>query len=122
MRLYKVVILVVAAFCAGLLAGYLWWSSEVTRLRAAVLAGPASERESEHAPPTRWVVQGIVRGVLPDEPAVVVTHEALSGLMGAMTMPLTPASPGLLAGLAAGQRVELTLDLVDGDLVLVDLR
>jgi Cu/Ag efflux protein CusF len=52
---------------------------------------------------------------------LTVAHEEIPGLMEAMTMPLEVRDPALLDGIAAGQRVRLTLRRVDGQLLVWDL-
>jgi Cu/Ag efflux protein CusF len=120
MRLYKVVVLVNLALALGLLAGYFWWQTEVDRLRRDLAAArPASSLRPE--PGRSWTLQGMVRGVLPDDNMVVITHEPLPGAMGAMTMGFRIGDPSLTRGLEPGDRVEFTVVATGNDLVVVEL-
>jgi Cu/Ag efflux protein CusF len=120
MRLYKAVILVNLALALGLLAGSLWWQSEVHRLRrdlaAARLTGAARPE-----PGRSWTLKGIVRGVVSEENLVVITHEPIPGVMGAMTMGFRVSQPSLMQGMEAGDQVEFTLVATDTGLIVVAL-
>jgi Cu/Ag efflux protein CusF len=119
MRLWKVVILVNLALALGLVAGYLWWDREVARLRREV----ETVRQEARVPvaPRRWVVQGIVRAPLPDQGLVLITHEPIPGLMGAMTMPFRVSDGGLMRGIEPGDRVQFVLVATGDDLLVVAL-
>jgi Cu/Ag efflux protein CusF len=112
-RIALVVLLVNAALATGLLAGSLWSRQDVQRLTAEVerLRGSATPAGGG---PLAWVVQGIVRGAVPDQQVLVLTHAEVPGLMGPMTMAFRVGDRGLLKGLEAGDRVEFTL-VKDGD-------
>lgn len=121
MRPYKVVILVNLALAAGFLFGYHWWGQETARLRReleaarrATLASPGGEQS--------WSVRGIVRGVAPEQNLILITHEEIPGLMGAMTMGFPTTDGKLLRGLTPGDRVEFTLKARGNELVMVALR
>lgn len=121
MRLYKAVILANLAFGLGLLSGYLWWERDVERLSREL----AAARQSNPALPSvqkSWSVLGIVRGVLPKDGMVIITHEPIAGLMGSMTMAFRVSDRALMKGLGPGDRVQFTLVAADKDLVLVELR
>ena len=45
---------------------------------------------------------------------MTIAHDAIPGFMDAMTMPFDVEDPGLLAGLAPGDRVRFTLRGIDG--------
>jgi Cu/Ag efflux protein CusF len=118
MRVYHVVILVNLALAAGALAGYLWRQSEVdalrndlNRIRVGVL-----ERATQ---PRQWSARGIVRGPLPDRGVLVITHEPIGELMGAMTMTFAVADRRLLGVADAGEHVRFTVVQRDRDLVVV---
>lgn len=121
MRLYKVVIVTNLAFGLGLLSGSLWWERDVDRLSREL----ATARQSNPASPAgekSWSLMGIVRVVRPKEESVVITHEPIPGLMGAMTMAFHVADRALLNGLEAGDRIRFTLAATDKELVVVALR
>ena len=121
MRLFKVAILVNLAFGLGLLSGYLWWERDVERLRREL----DTARQSNPANPSAaksWSVMGIVRGVIPKDGSIVMTHEPIPGLMGSMTMAFRLGDLALMKGIKPGDRVRFTLVATDKDLVLVALR
>jgi Cu/Ag efflux protein CusF len=121
MRLYKVVILVNLALGVGALVGYHWWGQETERLRRELDDARQATRPSaggEHA----WSMRGIIRAVAPERKFVIITHEEIPGLMGAMTMAFPTTDGKLLRGLTPGDRVEFTLKAEGGELVLVAVR
>jgi Cu/Ag efflux protein CusF len=108
MRLWKAIVLVNLALAVGVGLGYLRWAREVRELRAAlvqaravVAARPAGDRT--------WQVRGIVRVVAASSGAVFLTHEAIPGLMQAMTMGFEVSDPALTRGLQPGDPVRFTL-------------
>jgi Cu/Ag efflux protein CusF len=118
MLVYRVVILVNLALAAGALAGYFWRQSEIdalrndlNRARLGVLEGGLQPRE--------WSVSGIVRGPLPDRGALVITHEPIGSLMGAMTMAFSVADRRLLDLAHAGERVRFRVVERARDLIVV---
>ncbi len=122
MRLYKVVILTALALGLGLLFGFVWWGREVTRLtqelatvkQAAAPPGPGQRS---------WVVQGIVRGVVPEINAVFITHGDIPGLMSGMTMGFEAENPRLLRGLRPGDTIQFILkEQADNRIRLVDVK
>lgn len=118
MPVYRILILVNLALAVGVLAGYLWRQSEVDALRNdlnRVRLGTL-ERTTQ---PRQWSVSGIVRGTLPDRGALVVTHEPIRELMGAMTMAFSVADRTLLGATRAGDRIRFTLVRRDRDLIVV---
>ncbi|MGH2650065.1 MAG: copper-binding protein [Actinomycetota bacterium] len=117
MRLWKVVVLVNVALTIGVAGGYLRWGREAGRLREELwTAQVAAERRPGQQ---SWTVRGIVRSVLPDLGAIILTHEALPGLMGAMTMGFEVQDPKILAGLTSGDRVRFTVTHTGQRIVLV---
>jgi protein SCO1/2 len=56
-----------------------------------------------------FIVKGMVVSVDPSKRSFVVSHEAIAGLMGAMTMPFEVRRPEDLHGLVPGAVVEFTL-------------
>lgn len=121
MRLWKVVILANLTFGLGLLSGYLWWERDLDRLSRELAAARQASQENPSRPKS-WSLMGIVRGVRPRDDSVVITHEPIPGLMGAMTMAFHVGDPALLKGLQAGDRVRFTLVAADKELVVVALR
>jgi len=64
--------------------------------------------------PSGFVVRGVYRGMVYDGAAAIVDHEAISGVMPAMRMPLRAADPADLDGLQEGDKIEFRLDDPDG--------
>jgi Cu/Ag efflux protein CusF len=116
MRLWKVVILLNIALSVGVGLGYLRWAREVRSLRDEVARLRA---EAARPDPQSWTVRGIVRSVIPKLGAIFLTHEAMPGLMEAMTMGFEAADPKLLDGLAPGDAVRFTVRRDAERLVLV---
>jgi len=116
MRLWKVVVLVNVALALGIGLGYLRWARDVRGLREEV---DRLRAESERPGPQSWTVRGIVRSVIPKLGAVFLTHEALPGLMDAMTMGFEAEDPKILDGLAPGDFVRFTVRRDGEKLVLV---
>ena len=116
MRLWKVALLLNLALGVGIGLGYLRWAREVRSLQDEVTRVSA---EATRAAPQSWTVRGIVRSVIPKLGAVFLTHEALPGLMDAMTMGFETDSPKLLDGLAPGDAVRFTVRREGERLVLV---
>jgi Cu/Ag efflux protein CusF len=116
MRLWKVVVLLNVALAVGIGLGYLRWVKEVRSLR-----GEISRLRAEAARPTpqSWAVRGIVRSVIPKLGAVFLTHEAMPGLMDAMTMGFEVEEPKMLDGLVPGDLVRFTVRKDGERLVLV---
>jgi hypothetical protein len=83
MRLWKVLVLLNLALCVGIGLGYLRWAREVRSLQDEIdrLRAQAARPSAQS-----WTVRGIVRSLIPKLGAVFLTHEALPGLMDAMTM------------------------------------
>jgi protein SCO1 len=61
------------------------------------------------APDGVYEIRGVVVAVDTGRSIVEINHEAIPGVMPAMTMPYEVAEPRLLQGLAAGDRVRGTL-------------
>jgi Cu/Ag efflux protein CusF len=108
-RIAGVVIAIDLAIGAAIL-GHLWWPGGAER----------AARATADADPTEWRVRGIVRGAIADREMLVLTHEEVPGLMGAMTMGFRVVQPAWL-GLAAGDRVTFTLVREGGDYLIAGL-
>jgi len=112
MQSSKVVILLNLALGAGVLLGYHWSARDLSR--AQVAATPPDMGNS--------IVKGIVRGTVPEQDLVVITHEPIAGLMGAMTMGFRAEPSRLLEGLGAGDLIEFTLSKREKELLVVAVR
>jgi Cu/Ag efflux protein CusF len=116
MRLWKVVLLVNLALALGVGLGYLRWAREVRGLRDEA---DRLHAEAVRPGPQSWTVRGIVRSVVPKLGAIFLTHEAMPGLMDAMSMGFEAEDPKLLEGLAPGDPVRFTVRRDGEKLVLV---
>jgi Cu/Ag efflux protein CusF len=116
MRLWKVALLLNLALGLGIGLGYVRWTREVRGLQDEVAR---LRSEATRAAPQSWTVRGIVRSIIPKLGAVFLTHEALPGLMDAMTMGFETDNPKLLEGLAPGDPVRFTVRREGERLVLV---
>jgi Cu/Ag efflux protein CusF len=116
MRLWKVVLLLNVALVVGIGLGYLRWAREVRSLEEQVTRLRA---ESNRAAVSSWTVRGIVRSVIPQLNVVFLTHEAMPGLMEAMTMGFEAQDRKILNGLAPGDAVRFTVRRDGERLVLV---
>jgi Cu/Ag efflux protein CusF len=108
MRLWKAIVLVNLALGVGVGLGYLRWAREVRELRAALAQAQTAVR-ARPAGDRTWQVRGVVRVVLASGDGVFLTHEAIPGLMQAMTMGFQISDPGLARGLQPGDPVRFTL-------------
>jgi Cu/Ag efflux protein CusF len=116
MRLWKVIVLMNLALGVGVGLGYLRWAREVRALQDEIARLRA---EATRPGPSSWTVRGIVRSVIPQLGAVFLTHEAMPGLMEAMTMGFEVENPKLLDGLAPGDPVRFTVRKHGERLVMV---
>jgi Cu/Ag efflux protein CusF len=118
MRLWKVLVLLNLALCVGIGLGYLRWAREVRSLQDEIdrLRAQAARPSAQS-----WTVRGIVRSLIPKLGAVFLTHEALPGLMDAMTMGFETDDPKLLDGLAPGDPVRFTVRREGEKLTLVSI-
>jgi len=66
-------------------------------------------------------IRGVVRGVQADENKIVIEHEAIPNVMGAMTMPFRVSSPDLLRGAKPGDAVVFDLE-TEGGFVITQLK
>jgi Cu/Ag efflux protein CusF len=114
-RLWKAVVLLNLALAVGFGLGHLRWAREVRALRAEV---DRLRQEASRTAQQSWTARGIVRSLIPKLGAVFLTHEALPGLMDAMTMGFQVDDPALLEGLAPGDPVRFTVRR-DGERLVV---
>jgi Cu/Ag efflux protein CusF len=118
MRLWKVILLLNLALGVGVGLGYLRWAREVRALQDEVVR---LRVEAARPGPSSWTVRGIVRSVIPKLGAIFLTHEAMPGLMDAMTMGFEADDPKLLDGLAPGDPVRFTVRKDGERLVVVSI-
>lgn len=104
MRPWTVVLLVDLALLVGLGWGWAWWGREASRLERELVATRAAA-----AGAGTWRVRGVVRAVLRDRGVVVLTHDAIPGVMPAMTMGFRVEREELARAVAPGDEVEATL-------------
>jgi Cu/Ag efflux protein CusF len=121
MRLWKALLLLNLALGLGIAGGYLWWAREVRGLREELVRAHETAARGQ-AGPRVWSTHGIVRLVLKDQNALILTHEALPGLMEGMTMGFQTATGAILDGVAPGDRVLFTVELRDGRLLVVGIQ
>jgi Cu/Ag efflux protein CusF len=107
MRLWRVVVLVNLALGLGLMLGYLAWGREVSRLGQELRQ--VRGQQTVGGGTRSWQSRGVVRAVLPELNVVVLTHDELTGYMGAMTMGFRVHDPKLYDGLDIGDVVRFTL-------------
>jgi Cu/Ag efflux protein CusF len=116
MRLWKVVLLLNLALAVGAGLGYLRWAREMRGLQDEV---NRLRVEAARPGPQSWTVRGIVRSVVPKLGAVFLTHEAMPGLMDAMTMGFEAEDPKIIEGLVPGDPVRFTVRRDGEKLVLI---
>ncbi len=107
MSLWRAVLLLNLALGIGLLMGYLAWGRQLPRLQQEVAL--ARQQGALAGVERTWQARGVVRAVLPELNVVVLTHEALPGYMGAMTMGFRVHEPRLYEGLDIGDAVRFTV-------------
>jgi Cu/Ag efflux protein CusF len=113
MRLWRVVLLLNLAVGVGVLAGWLAWGKEVSRLEGRL---QSQQRVVVIGGEQTWDVKGVVRAVLPEIQVVVLTHEEIPGFMPAgMTMGFKVKDPALLERAHVGDVVRFTLKGVPPD-------
>jgi protein SCO1 len=62
-----------------------------------------------------FMANGIVTALKPDEPTIVIQHEAIPNYMAAMTMPFHVKAPGELANLRSGDTVSFQLHVNESE-------
>lgn len=78
--------------------------------------GVAAESRPPAQPGTNvqtFLAEGVVKELAVDRQTVVITHEAITNYMDAMTMPFKVKAPAELTGLQAGDRVRFRLQVTD---------
>lgn len=64
--------------------------------------------------PSGFLVRGVYHGMVYDSAAAIVDHEAISGVMPAMRMPIRVDDPDGLRDLREGDKISFRLDDPDG--------
>lgn len=86
---------------------------------------PAPDAPTDARPdtiPSGFLVRGVYQGMVYDSAAAIVDHEAISGVMPAMRMPIRVADPAALRSLREGDKIRFRLDDPDGTgYVMVDV-
>ncbi len=90
-------------------------------LLAAGLVAVGCAREPEQAEPPSWRVKGKVVSIEAAGKRVTVAHEAIPGLMDAMTMAFAVESETLLEGLSEGDAVEFVLEQKPSGLTVTEI-
>jgi Cu/Ag efflux protein CusF len=119
LKVSKIIILVNVALALGFLAGYLWQQQELERLRReGVRTRPAAELGADRIATAR----GFIRGLRRDQSTILITHEALDGIMESMTMAYRATDPSVLDAIAPGDRVQFTVRSQRGELLILALQ
>lgn len=106
MRAWRAVVLINLALVVGVGWGYLYWGLRARHLeRELAVARAATVNNVER----EWKVEGVVRAILPEINALVLTHAEIPGYMPAMTMAFRAASPKILAPVRVGDTVRFIL-------------
>jgi protein SCO1/2 len=84
-------------------------------------AGAAQAPAASAAKPQVYTVHGTLKGFREGNKVVVIDHQAIPGLMEAMTMGFELADPGLAKGLAAGDKVDAVLEVSDTSFKITSL-
>ena len=120
MRLWRVVLLLNLAVAVGVLAGWLAWGQEVTRLERRLVQ--SQQRVVVIGGEQTWVIKGVVRAVIPEIQVVVLTHEEIPGFMPAgMTMGFKVKDAKVLERARVGDVVRFTLTGVPPDVQITAL-
>jgi Cu/Ag efflux protein CusF len=64
----------------------------------------------------------VVYEPIPDQGLIALAHDPIEGLMDSMIMVTPVSNPGLLQGLRRGDHVRFTLQIVDNELVVTEIR
>src|SRR5262245_50924168 len=74
-----------------------------------LIPGFAGIPGSSPAGTTNYTVQGVLRGVKPEDHQLVIAHEAIPNFMDAMTMPFRVKDAAILTNLAIGRKITFQL-------------
>lgn len=69
-----------------------------------------------------YSVTGRVRSITPDRDFIMVYHDAIEGLMDAMTMPFAVQDTTLVSGLTAGDSVHFEISVGNGEAVVTSIK
>ena len=109
MRLWRVVLLLNLAVGVGVIVGWLAWGQQIPRLERRLLE--SRQRVLVVGGEQTWIVKGVVRAVIPEIQAVVLTHDEIPGFMPAgMTMGFKVQNPKVLERARVGDVVRFTLE------------
>ena len=75
----------------------------------AILSFGACNRAADDAPVNRYTLRGEIVSFNKDQQQVVIAHEAVPGLMEAMTMPFTLREPAAYDAMRPGAQIQATL-------------
>src|SRR5215207_1843132 len=75
----------------------------------AILSSGACRRAADDAPVNRYDLRGKIVSFNKDQQQVVIAHEAVPGLMEAMTMPFTLREPTAYDSMRPGAQIQATL-------------
>lgn len=93
-------------------------SSFVLLLCTAALTSACARKSAER----EYRLQGQVMSVADNRQQATINHEAITGLMAAMTMPYNVRDPKQLEGIAPGDLINAKLVVVSNDAYLTDLK
>jgi protein SCO1/2 len=96
-----------------LIIGALPFGLWMLTLSGARSAGPLPPAGGGPASVRTFIASGVVRQIEPDERRVVISHEAISNYMAAMTMPFKVKNLDEMAGLRSGDKISFRLDVSD---------
>ena len=75
----------------------------------AILSSVACKRAADDVPVNRYDLRGTIVSFNKDQQQVVIAHEAVPGLMEAMTMPFTLKEPAAYDAMRPGAQIQATL-------------
>ncbi len=90
----------------------------IIALLSGVAAGELAPREARAE--SHYAATGRVVSFTADHNTVSIAHEAIPGVMGAMTMSFTARAATQLAGLSVGDRVRFTFTVTDDGRRMLD--
>ena len=82
---------------------------------------PITLTATNPAEPKSFQGVGVVVATTPRAGRVIVNHEEIRGYMAAMEMSFSVASPSLLNGLNAGDRIQFTIDAVRSAITSIEV-
>ncbi len=82
-----------------------------------LLACSKKAEEEAEEPEKTYEAVGVVYSVEPEENSIIISHEQIPGLMGAMTMRFAVKDKSEFEGIAAEDSVKFTLSVGEGEYV-----